>query len=225
MEPISLEMDMWTSSPITSRHSRAAASSWSLRTVENTQEMATERTLPSSPSKKARAASWSKGANSLPSYSKPPPTMTLSTAIFFRSSAQSTMGGMPTVAGAPMRMTPMGARFLRSTMALVHWVVPSMAWPMALGSTPDWRMTPRMASTMPSYTSEVVWRLTSATTLKFSSISTASVLVPPTSMPSLYISPSLPCSAPPGECSRCRSRNSGGPPGRCPRDCATGGST
>ena len=124
---------MWTSSPITSRHSRAAASSWSLRTVENTQEMATERTLPRSPSKKARAASWSKGANSLPSYSKPPPTMTLSTAIFFRSSAQSTMGGMPTVAGAPMRMTPMGARFLRSTMALVHWVVPSMAWPMALG--------------------------------------------------------------------------------------------
>lgn len=151
MEPISLETDTWTSSPITSRHSPAAARSWSSRTVENTQEMATERTpLAFSPWKKARAASSSKGASSLPSYSKPPPMTAVSTAMERRSSAQSTMGGMPTVAGAPMRSTPMGARWRRSTMALVHWVVPSMAWPISLRSTPDSSSTARTASRMPS---------------------------------------------------------------------------
>ena len=128
MEPISLEMETCTSSPMTSLHSLAAARSWSLRTVENTQEMATDLTpWAFRSSKKARAAVSSKGASSLPSYSKPPPMTAVLTAIFFRSSAQSTMGGMPTVAGAPRRSTPMGARCLRSTMALVHWVVPSMA--------------------------------------------------------------------------------------------------
>ena len=44
MEPISLEMDTWTSSPITSLHSSAARNSWSFRTVENTQEMAMDLT-------------------------------------------------------------------------------------------------------------------------------------------------------------------------------------
>ena len=53
--------------------------------------------------------------------------LVLAAAIFWISSAQSTIGRMPVVAGAPMRRMPMGARFLRSTMALVHWVVPSIA--------------------------------------------------------------------------------------------------
>ena len=92
----------------------------------------------------------SKGASSLPSYSNPPPMTAVSTATAFRSSAQSTMGGMPTVAGAPMRSTPMGARRLRSTMALVHWVVPSMAWLISFRSTPDSSRTALTASTMPS---------------------------------------------------------------------------
>ena len=151
MEPISLETEMCTSSPMTSRQRAAASSSWSLRTVENTPEMAMDLTpLAFMSRKKARAASRSKGASSLPSYSKPPPMTAQPTQICRMSSAQSTMGGMPRVAGAPSRRIPMGARFLRSTMALVHWVVPSMAcliWPR---STPDTARTVRRAARMPS---------------------------------------------------------------------------
>ena len=128
IEPISLEIETWTSSPMTSRQSFAASSSWSLRTVENTQEMAIDLTpFAFISSKNAFAASASNGASSLPSYSKPPPMIVLPTAIFWISSAQSTIGRMPVVAGAPMRRMPMGARFLRSTMAFVHCVVPSIA--------------------------------------------------------------------------------------------------
>ncbi len=39
----------------------------------------------------------------------------------------------------------MGARFFRSTMALVHWVVPSMAWRISLRLTPDCSRTARTA--------------------------------------------------------------------------------
>ena len=60
------------------------------------------------------------------------------------------MGGMPSVAGAPMRRMPMGARFFRSTMALVHWVVPSMAWRISDRSTSARANTSRTAPTMPS---------------------------------------------------------------------------
>ena len=151
MEPISLEMEMWTSSPRISRQRAAASCSWSLRTVEKTQEMAMDLT-PFSPisRKKAAAASRSKGASSLPSYSKPPPTMVLPAQKAFKSSAQSTMGKIPRLAGAPMRKTPKGARCLRSTMALVHWVVPSMAWRIWLLSTPETASTLRTAPRMPS---------------------------------------------------------------------------
>ena len=65
------------------------------------------------------------------------------------SSAQSTIGGMPTVAGAPMRRMAMGARPLRSTMAFVHWVVPSMACPMSVPSTPLPSSTASTAPMMP----------------------------------------------------------------------------
>ncbi len=66
-----------------------------------------------------------------------------------RSSAQSTMGGMPTEAGAPTRSTATLARLLRSTMALVHWVVPSMARPMRARSAPLASSTASTASMMP----------------------------------------------------------------------------
>ena len=83
MEPISLEMEMWTSSPMTSRQSLAASSSWSFRTVENTQEMAMDWTpFPFISAKNALAAPVSSGASSRPSYSKPPPMMALPTATF-----------------------------------------------------------------------------------------------------------------------------------------------
>ena len=107
---------------------RAAESSSSLRTVENTHEIATASTLPLTPSKNARHAASSNSAKRLPSYSKPP-SMTVSATLTARmSSAQSTIGGMPTVAGAPMRSTAIGAKPFRSTIAFVHCVVPSMAW-------------------------------------------------------------------------------------------------
>ena len=136
---------------MTSRQSLAASSSWSFRTVENTQEMAMDWTpFPFISAKNALTAPVSSGASSRPSYSKPPPMMALPAAIRWMSSAQSTMGRMPVVAGAPIRRMPMGARFFRSTMALVHWVVPSIAWRISLGSTPETANTARMAPRMPS---------------------------------------------------------------------------
>ena len=101
-------------------------------------------------SKNAFAAAVSSGASSLPSYSKPPPMIVLPTATFWMSAAQSTIGRMPVVAGAPMRRMPMGARFLRSTMALVHCVVPSIACPICFGSTPETSSTVRIAPKIPS---------------------------------------------------------------------------
>ena len=65
------------------------------------------------------------------------------------SASQSTMGGMPTDAGAPMRSTAMGARPLRSTMAFVHCVVPSIACPMSARSTPLSSSTASTAPMMP----------------------------------------------------------------------------
>ena len=222
IEPISLEMDTCTSGPITSRHSFAASSSWSLRTVENTLEMAMDLTPFSRISwKKARAASRSKGASSLPSCSKPPPMILLPTAIPWISSAQSSMGRTAIVAGAPSRRMPMGARFFRSTMALVHWVVPSIAWRILVLSIPDTRSTSRTAQRIPSYTSPEVGYFISATTCKFSSMSTASVLVPPTSTPSLYIMLFLLRSAPPGGYTAYPTQSTGVPPGQAPPGSAT----
>ena len=149
IEPISLEMDTCTSSPSTSRAISAARSSSSLRTVENTHDTATASTRPFTPAKKARHAASSNTARRLPSYSKPPSMMVESTHTAAMSSAQSTMGGMPTVAGAPMRRMAMGARPLRSTMAFVHWVVPSMACPMSARSTPLCSSTASTAPMMP----------------------------------------------------------------------------
>ena len=69
MLPISLEMEMCTSPPMTSRQICAARSSCSAHTVENTQEMATDSTRPFRPSKNARAAASSRGLSAFPSYS------------------------------------------------------------------------------------------------------------------------------------------------------------
>ena len=149
IEPISLEMDTCTSSPSTSRAMVAARSSSSLRTVENTLDTATASTRPFTPSKNARHAASSNSARRLPSYSKPPSMMSESTHTAAISSAQSTIGGMPTVAGAPMRRMAMGARPLRSTMAFVHWVVPSMACAICARSTPPSASTASTAPMMP----------------------------------------------------------------------------
>ena len=120
-----------------------------LRTPANTQLMATDSTLPFTPSKKARHAASSKSAKRLPSNSKPPPIMAVSTATAAISSDQSTMGGMPTEAGAPMRRMAIGANPLRSTMAFVHCVVPSIACLMSLRSMFAWASTASTAPMMP----------------------------------------------------------------------------
>ena len=114
----------------------AARSSSSLRTVENTLDTATASTRPFTPSKNARHAASSNSARRLPSL--------LETALddervhAHRSDIVGPVHhrGMPTVAGAPMRRMAMGARPLRSTMAFVHWVVPSMACAICARSTP-----------------------------------------------------------------------------------------
>ena len=85
-----------------------------------------------------------------------------------------------------------GTRRRRSTIALVNWVVPIITPVMASGAIADWAMTPSIAATTPAPTSAVVGALMEAATVA-PSISTASVLVPPTSTPILMPTPSESC--------------------------------
>lgn len=92
------------------------------------------------------------------------------------------MGGRARVAGSPSRMIAVGCKRRRSTTALVKWVVPIMMPVTAEGSAPldlsrNWR-----AVVIPAVTSAVVGVLILATTCE-PLIKTASVLVPPTSIP------------------------------------------
>ena len=102
----------------------------------------------------------------------------------FSSSGQSAMQLMAVVAGAPTRSAATLLRRLRSTMAFVQCVVPSMANPIFLAaSAPICVITSCMAATMPPMTSSVVGLFVAATRLRSPSMITASVFVPPTSMP------------------------------------------
>ena len=93
---------------------------------------------------------------------------------FFSSSGQSAMQLMAVVAGAPTRSAATLFRRLRSTMAFVQCVVPSMANPMLRASSaPIWVITSCM----------VVGLFVAATSLRSPSMTTASVFVPPTSIP------------------------------------------
>src|SRR5215207_3842965 len=109
-----------------------------------------------------------------------------------RSCGQSQNGGSEALDGMPIRIAATFIKFRRWTTALMKCVVPittASTGPPAAGSA---RKAFR-ASRMPDVTSCVVGRLTAKTTLSSSS-STASVLVPPTSIPmrriNLYSSPS-----------------------------------
>ena len=95
---------------------------------ENTLDTATASTVPCQSSAARRTAATSSGAISRPSKWCPPPiTRASARAASRRSAGQSASGGTAVVAGAPMRSTPTRRRPRRSTMALVHWVVPSIA--------------------------------------------------------------------------------------------------
>ena len=121
----------------------------------------------------------------VPSYSKPPATISLRPmTMSLRSSGQAALGRTPREDGAARRSTPTRSRSWRRMMALVGWVVPSMALPSAAGSS-TWAITALTAAWMPPIGSAVVAALVAATTVPAESTTTASVLVPPTSTPSL----------------------------------------
>src|SRR5271157_5738724 len=106
------------------------------------------------------------------------------------SSGQSQNGGSEALAGSPMRTAATRARSRRWTTALTKCVVPITTPSMAARATSGWPASSPSAVTMPAVTSGVVGVLTACTT-RPSSSSTASVLVPPTSMPIRRIAPTL----------------------------------
>ena len=167
---------------------------------------------------KRRAASVSSGAISAPVYSLPPSMMAETPMTMSRmSEGQAAPGLTPNEDGAARRSTPTVSRPRRWMMALVGWVVPSMALATRLLSTP-WS-TSLSDSRMPSMGSGVVATLTALITEPSASMTTASVLVPPTSMPMRNSRSSLMPAVPR---SRCRSRRPGArrvrasPPGAIP---------
>src|SRR5437660_686757 len=146
----------------------------------------------------ARMPALSNGTIGRPSYSCPPSSMTTSPRTSSaRSSGQSTNGGSDALAGRPMRTAATRVRPRRWTTALVKWVVPIMTalivvagsassarsvgglFGMRLGSVASSSDSARVT---PPVTSAVVGVFTAATT-RSPSRRTASVLVPPTSMP------------------------------------------
>src|SRR5438094_130012 len=177
----------------------AACSSQDGSSGENTEATATEVT-PASRKRRAaaRMPAASNGTIGRPSYSWPPSSMTTSPRTSSaRSSGQSTNGGSDALAGRPMRTAATRVRPRRWTTALVKWVVPIMtalivvagsASParsvgglseMRLGSVASSSASARVT---PPVRSAVVGVFTAATT-RSPSRRTASVLVPPTSMP------------------------------------------
>src|SRR5258708_3983968 len=99
-----------------------------------------------------------------------------------RSGGQSQKGGNEAPVGRPMRIAATRASPRRCTTALTKCVVPITTPSIAPLATAGWRPRRSSAVTMPSVTSAVVGVFTACTMLPSSS-STASVLVPPTSMP------------------------------------------
>src|SRR5258706_932284 len=98
-----------------------------------------------------------------------------------RSFGQSQNGSSDALTGMPIRIAATFIRWRRCTTALMKWVVPittESTGPRDAGSA----RSAFRASRMPEVTSSVVARLTAKITLSQSS-STASVLVPPTSIP------------------------------------------
>src|SRR5688500_5197383 len=105
-------------------------------------------------------------------------------------SGQSTIGGTPLEEGRLSRTAAVGVNPVLDTMALVKCVVPSMTASIAAASKSGLSLSAASAARMPDKTSPVVGRLTAAST-SCRRISTASVLVPPTSIPICTLH--LPC--------------------------------
>ena len=103
------------------------------------------------------------------------------------SSGQPILGGRPTPDGLPMRIAATSESSRRSITALVNWVVPSITASMESSPPACSDRIASSASIMPVSTSAVVSALVCAMTASPSS-NTASVCVPPTSMPILSMS-------------------------------------
>src|SRR5262249_666533 len=141
---------------------------------------------PTSPRNRAMA-SVSRGDRSRPSNSMPPSTIVVPTEMMsVRSRGHPNIGLTLWVAGPPILITATRRRFRRSSTALVAWVVPSMTWLIRRGCTSGVCSTVSIAPVIPPVMSGVHGTLALATTRSAGSMITASVLVPPTSMPRRY---------------------------------------
>src|SRR5262249_6838994 len=141
---------------------------------------------PTSPRNRAMA-SVARGDRSRPAHSMPPSTIVVPTEMMsVRSRGHPNIGLTLWVAGPPILITATRRRFWRSSTALVAWVVPSMTWLIRRASAPGACSTVSIALVIPPVISGVHGTLALATTRSAGSMITASVLVPPTSMPRRY---------------------------------------
>src|SRR5215467_7184315 len=162
----------------------AACSSCRAETGANTLVITMPWAVPPTRPRNRASASVSSGDRSRPSNSMPPSTISAPTdTAAARSFGHSNIGLMLCVAGPLSRTTATRRSFLRSSTAFVAWVVPSMTWVIRCGSTPGTFSTVSMAAVMPPVMSGVHGTLALAITRSAVSMITASVLVPPTSMP------------------------------------------
>src|SRR5882757_3526998 len=147
--------------------------------------MATASTSPRTDRKNSLVASASKGTISRPSYSEPPRTILVRPpTAATRSAGHPKRGSTAVDDGAPTRSTATSWSLRRSRTAFVAWVVPSITWLIRLVETPALATTSAIASRMPVVTSGEVVCLVLAIKAFSRSRTTASVCVPPTSMPS-----------------------------------------
>src|SRR5579875_1793060 len=182
-EPISWLSDTWTS-PSSRLTISAASSSWRADTGANTLVIATPSALPATPARNCCSASPSNGARSRPSNSMPPPMIAAPTDTApARSAGHSYIGRTACVAGPPMRTTATRRSLRRSSTALVACVVPSITWVTRPGSMPGARSTLSMAAVIPPVISGVHGTFALASSRSSASRMTASVFVPPTSIP------------------------------------------
>jgi hypothetical protein len=183
IEPISWLSETWVS-PSSRLTTSAASSSCRGETGANTLVMTMPWAAPPTSPRNRAMASVSRGDRSRPSNSMPPSTIVVPTEMASaRSRGHPNIGRTLRVAGPPILITATRRRLRRSSTALVAWVVPSMTWLIRRGSAPGACRTVSIALVIPPVMSGVHGTLALATTRSAGSMITASVLVPPTSMP------------------------------------------
>src|SRR5215475_14310609 len=187
--PISWLSETWIS-PSSRLTISAASNSCRGETGANTLVMTMPWAAPPTSPRNRAMASVSRGDSSRPSNSMPPSTTAVPTEMAsVRSPGHPNIGRTLRVAGPPILITATRRRFRRSSTALVAWVVPSMTWVIRRGSAPGARSTVSIAAVIPPVISGVHGTLALAMTRSAGSMITASVLVPPTSMPRRYSGP------------------------------------